>query len=520
MKTKHLSYALLFLALITYLWMTCSFMPFPADFEDSYIMHRYTQNGVDGFMFEWNRNSAPIQGTTGIAWVTLVTFVARLTRFNVIPVNTYTGLIFAILTLLVVYAATLRNFTRNNRWVAICVLIPIISSPYFTRTSGNGLETSITLFFVALSIYFLQFCRGSLKAAIWLGLFSGFTILIRPDLPLFPIALFATAFALNSDGIGSRARNWVALLLGAFVSVAFSLLLAKIVTGTSLPLSASLKLPLTDLLLGRLPRSQYNYILGAQLAFLSYLLPLILLALIPMLALDFRESKKYVPVYVACAVYFAYLFSVLPIMDVAYRFQLPLLIGMSFSIAHCFELIVKFGVPARRAYILIFSIGILLAIGNTTDLVAGKKEAQMLRVDHTDFADIGKQLSTIDGISIASLDAGKLAAFSGKKFFDTVGLNDVFVAKNKNKPNYPVLLDHYLHNDFGMPDVYVRRSDSADGGYSFLEILPDFKSVYRCNDASNAARTGMIVCVYRSGSQVNAIVRNLAPLGFEIDLGQ
>jgi hypothetical protein len=520
MKAKHLSYALLFLVLMTYLWMTCSFMPFPADFEDSYIMHRYAQNGVDGFMFEWNRNSAPVQGTTGLAWVTLITLVARLTRFNVITVNSYTGLIFAILTLLVVYAASVRNFNRNNRWVAVCTLIPIISSPYFARISANGLETSITLFFVALSIYLLRFCRGSFKEAIGLGLFSGFTALIRPDLPLFPISLYVIAFALNSEGIALRAKNWLWLLLGAVFSGVVSLFLAKIATGTALPLSASLKFAFSDLLLGRLPLSQYNYILGYQLAFLSYLLPLILLALIPMIALDLKESRKYVPIYGACAVYFAYLCTVLPIMDVAYRFQLPVLIGLSFAMVHFFDLIVKSGVPARRAYILIFSIGLLLAIGNTTLLVSGKKEAQMLRVDHMDFEDIGKELGSIDGISIASPDAGKLAAYSGKKFFDTVGLNNLFVAKNKNKPDYPVLLDNYLHSDFGMPDVYIRKSDTANGGYSFLEILPDFKSLYLCNNATNAERIGKVVCVNRSGSHVNAILANLAASGVEIDAKQ
>jgi hypothetical protein len=520
MKAKHLSYALLFLVLMTYLWMTCSFMPFPADFEDSYIMHRYAQNGVDGFMFEWNRNSAPVQGTTGIAWVTLITLVARLTRFNVITVNSYTGLIFAILTLLVVYAASVRNFNRNNRWVAVCTLIPIISSPYFTRISANGLETSITLFFVALSIYLLRFCRGSFKEAIGLGLFCGFTELIRPDLPLFPTALFAIAFALNPESRAQRARNWLSLLLGALVSAAVSLLLTKMATGTAFPLSASLKFALSDLLLGRLPGSQYNYILGPQFGFLSYLLPLILLAFISMVALDLKESKKYLPIYGACAIYFVYLFSVLPIMDVAYRFQLPLLIGLSFAIVHFFDFMVKFGVTAKRAYVLIFAIGLLLAIGNTAQLFSGKKEAQMLRVDHTDFADLGKELGTIDGISIASAEAGKLAAYSGSKFFDTVGLNNLFVAKNKNKPDYPVLLENYLRNDFGIPDVYIRIADTGDSPYTFLEILPDFKTLYTCNSAGNVERTSKVVCVYKSGSHMQAIISTLAVSGIKFDIQQ
>jgi len=518
MKLKHYSYALLLLALVAYLWMTCSFMPFPADFEDSYIMNRYAQNGVDGFLFEWNRNSPPVQGTTGVAWVTLVTILARLTKFNVVAVNSYTGLIFAILALLTIYAAVIRNFNSKNGWIAVCPLIPIISSPYFLRGSANGLETSITMFFIALSIYLLRYFRPSPRQCGWLGLFCGFTVLVRPDLPLFPLSLFLLALAISPTSIAERAKNGVPLLLGALVAGLFSLFLAKIFTGSALPLSASLKFALTDLLFGRLPGSQYNYIIGYQLGFLAYLLPLIILAVISSVFLGVSESRKYLPIYGACAVYYMYLFTVLPIMDVAYRFQLPLLVGLSFSIIHFCDFIMKSGISAKRGHLLVFAIALLLALGNGGLLSSEKKEAKMLRADHGDFESIGKELSKIDGIIIASPEAGKLAASSGKKFFDTVGLNDRFVAENKNKANYPVLLENYLKTDFGMPDVYIRKSDTGDSGYTFLEILPDFKRLYTCNNASNAERIGKVACVDKNGEHVKSIVSTLAASGIEIEL--
>lgn len=518
MKAKHYSYALLFLALLIYLWMTCRFMPFPADFEDSYIMNRYAQNGVDGFPYQWNQHAGPVQGMTGIAWVTLVTLVARLTSFNVVAVNSYTGLIFSILTLLAVYVTVVRNFTANNRWIAVCALIPIITSPFFTRSSANGLETSVTLFFVAVSIYLSRFSLSSPKLAVWLGVYGGLTILVRPDLPLFPLSLFAIGLVLADGSYRQRAIHCMMLAFGAAVSGVFSLFIVKTFTGTVLPLSASLKFALSDLLLGRLPLSQYNYILGPQMAFLSYLLPLILLAVISLVVLAPGQSKKYLPVYGACAVYFAYLFSVLPIMDVAYRFQLPLLIGMSFAVVHFFEVIVRSGISEKSRYGLIFSLVVLLAIGNTALLFAGKKEAQMLRTDHTDFADIGKELSNIDGISIASPEAGKLAAYSGKKFLDTGGLNNLFVAQNKNKPDYPALLENYLQTDFGIPDVYVRKADTADSSYMFMEIIPDFKSMYVCNSPANAEHIGKMVCVSRTSQHIPAIVSSLAESGVEIAL--
>lgn len=516
MKAIHYRYLMLLMALATFIWMACFFMPFPADFEDSYIMHRYTQNGVDGFLYEWNRNAGPVQGTTGVAWMTLITVLARLTRFNVIAVNSYTGLMFAVLALLTIYAASIRNFNSKNRWIALCPLIPIISSPYFILGAANGLETSITLFFVAFSIYLLKTCRVSGKESLWLGLFSGFTTLVRPDLPLFPLALFLFAIFFSPVSRSQRVRHALILIGGTLAAATLSLLFAKMSTGTALPLSASLKFALTDLLLGRLPGSQYNYILGYQFSFLGYLTPLVILAVISTVLLGVNESKKYLPIYGACAVYYGYLFTVLPIMDVAYRFQLPVFIGLSFAIVHFFDFVQKSGVSEKRGYALLGAIALLLLLGNAGLLSGEKKTARMLHADHGDFAAIGKNLSMIDGISIASPEAGKLAAFSQKKFFDTVGLNDRFVAENKNKSNYATLLSTYLHNDFGMPDVYVRKLDTEDPQYTFLEILPDFKEVYVCNSESNQQHLGKVVCIDKLSSQVKPIISSLAELGIEI----
>src|ERR1700743_1662353 len=89
MKPQHQRWLLVLLLVAAYVWMACRFMPFPANFEDSYIMYRYVQNGADGFLYEWNRNAGTVQGMTGIAWVTLLTLFTRISSFNVIDVNSY-----------------------------------------------------------------------------------------------------------------------------------------------------------------------------------------------------------------------------------------------------------------------------------------------------------------------------------------------------------------------------------------------------------------------------------------------
>jgi hypothetical protein len=518
MKTAHYRYLLL--VLVAYVAMARFFMPFPSDFEDSYIMQRYAQNGVDGYLFEWNRHFGTVQGTTGIAWVTLVSELARLTRFSVGAINSYAGLGFAVLALLAVYFATTGGLKLSTPRIAALQLLPIATSALFIRSSANGLETSITLFFTALSIYLLRFCNGARGNSLYLGLFSGFTFLVRPDLPLFPVVLFGTALALSSSSLPRKRDAALTLLAGTLVAAAGSLALAKILTGTALPLSATLKVALSDLLLGRLPMSQYNYIIGQQLSFLGDVLPLVILAFIATALLGLPASSKYLPMYVASAVYYVYLFSVLPIMDVADRFQLPVLIGLSFSVPHFYEFVSKFSKADRRAASLTAITVALLVLGNLSIFPASKKEARDLVTDHSDFARIGYDLRGIDGVIIASPEAGKLAAASQQKFLDTVGLNDIFIAQNKKKSNYPALLSSYLYNTFGIPDVYIRKNEAMDPrfSYSYLENLPDFKTLYRCNDEENAERTGKVVCVYKGSAHAQQILTALGKSDIHLEL--
>jgi hypothetical protein len=515
-KTSNYRYVVLVLA--AYLVLTCFYLPFPADFEDSYILQRYAQNGADGYLFEWNRHFGTVQGTTGLAWVTLVSGLARLTRFSVGAVDTYVGLAFAILALLAVYFAASGNFKLRNPHIAVLALLPIATSVLFIRSSANGLETSFTLFFTALSIYLLRFCDGTTRASLWLGLYAGFMFLIRPDLPLFPVTLFCSALALSPRSLPQKGKAALIVLLGCLVAAGVSLSLGKVLTGTALPLAATVKIALADLLLGRLPLSQYDYILGPQLEFLGDVLPLVILAFISTSLLGFSRSRKYLPMYAASAAYYIYLFAVLPVMDVANRYQLPVLIGLLFALPHFYEFVSTLTKSERHATTLTGVVAALIVLGNVSIFPVNRAEAKMLVSDHSDFAKIGYDLRGIDGIIIASPDAGKLAAASGQKFFDTVGLNDAFVAQNRTRPNYPALLSSYLHDKFGMPDVSIRKNETMDPTYSFLEILPDFKSLYRCNDEANAALTGKSVCVYKDSAHAKEIIDALAKSGIHVDL--
>ncbi|SEA83416.1 hypothetical protein [Paraburkholderia sartisoli] len=517
MKLRYQRALLLILVLAVFVWLARYFMPFPANFEDSFIMYRYAQNGADGFPYEWNRAAGTVQGMTGVAWVTLVTLVMRITRLDVISANSYGCLVFSILTLLAIYATAVRHFSARNGWLAVCPLVAIVSSPFFIRAASNGLETSITVFFVALSIYLLGFLRTTGTHPIWAGIFSGLTVLVRPDLPIFPASLFFFGLALADATMKERVKGCITLAVSAFLAALGALFIAYVLTGTALPLAASLKFAMTDLLLGRLPGNQYRFILGFQLAFLSHLLPLVILALISTALLERANSKPYLPVYLACAVYFAYLFTVLPIVDVAYRFQLPVLIGLSFAMVHFFDFIVKSPMQRKHGTALILAITALLAVGNVSHLFADRKESEFLLVDHTPYEKIGRELRDIPGVSIASSEAGKLAFYSQKKFFDTVGLNDLFVARNKKRDNYPELLSNYLRSDFGIPDIYVRPFHAEIDSYAFLEIVPDFDRLYECNKGSNAERLNLVVCVYRFGPHVHDVFASIQRTGLGIE---
>jgi len=517
MKLQHSPWPLVVLLVAAYVWIACRFMPFPANFEDSYIMYRYVQNGADGFLYEWNRNAGTVQGTTGIAWVTLLTLFTRLSSFDVIDVNSYAGLFFSILTLICVYATATRYLQARQRWLAICPLIVIASSEFFVRSSGNGLETSITIFIVAVSIWLLAYARPASRMPFLLGLFTGLCVLVRPDLPLFPMALFFFTFALSDAPLRQRAKDCAALVACTLIAAVVALFFVRLLTDTALPLATGVKLALADLLLGRLPESQYRFILSGQLGFLSHMLPLVLLALLALCFLDLRDSIRYVPIYLACAVCYAYQFSVLPIVNVAHRFQLPLLIGMSFAVLHFFDYASRHSVSLRRSCTLTVGITLILALGNVRGLYAGKREAEAYRIDHNAYEVIGKAVRSIDGIVIASPEAGKLAYYSQQKFFDTIGLNDRFVSQNHKLPDYPAQLFKYLKNDFGMPDIYVRPAHPQIETYSYLEILPGFKSMYACNTSANAEEIGLAVCVYDGSPHADAVYSALASTGLGVE---
>lgn len=191
---------------------------------------------------------------------------------------------------------------------------------------------------------------------------------------------------------------------------------------------------------------------------------------------------------------------------------------MSLAVVHFFDATEKFGLTENRRHLLILTITVLLGLGSMANLFAEKKDVQFLLADHTDFQQMGEALGKIDGIIIASPEAGKLAAASRKKFLDTVGLNDVFIAQHKNKPNYPQLLSNYLKTDFGIPDVYIRKTHDPDPRYTFLEVLPDFNKLYVCNNTDNAERTGKVVCLYKLGPHLKEIAASLTPFDIQIEL--
>jgi len=518
MRMLRPKYFFALIIVIVFLAAACRFMPFPSDFEDSYIMHRYAQNGADGSLYTWNKGCAPTQGTTGIAWVTLVSLVSRFAKLAVISVNSYLGLFFAVLTLLAVYATAERRLCPGHEWIALSPLIPLALSPYYVRFPGNGLETSAALFLVALSIYLGTPWQGTAKRALWLGLFTGFTFLIRPDLPLFPFCLFLAALWISNQDRKQHVRQTLALLSGAALSTGLSLVAARILTGTAFPLAASLKIALGDLVLGRLPGSVYRFILGFQLNFFAYLAPLVLLAIVASLFPKRLSTQKYLPIYIACAVYFLYLFTVLPIMDIAFRFQMPLLIGLSFALLHLFDSLQETGVSKQRTGRFMLLIVGVLALADLPGLFAGKKEAQQYKTDHAAYQQLGVQLHSVPGISIASTEAGKLAFYSGQKFLDIVGLNDRFIAENKKKADYPQLLSAYLRTEFGVPDVYVRPLHPGVDSYAYLEILPDFESVYTCNKEQDAEAIGIVVCIENSSPHQKEIAAALDRAGIGVEL--
>jgi len=444
---------------LVFLCIVRFYFAFPSTVEDSFILFRYARHLSAHQGLSWNPGMPRDQGLTGVAWATLVGLILRVFGGEAPRIAGYLGLTLGCCTLVVFYRA-LRGILRDAPpYTAVVGTFSLALSPYFQRHTASGMETVLT--FLLFAMILLVTVEAPMERA-WFA--SGMTVqlsvvsfLIRPDAPLFCLGvLIPLIFWKATANRMRRAALTFLLSVGAIVMIAA--LLGRYFA-TALPLPAYLKLSAMDVI--RHPRAflpLVPVVLTFQIQLCSVTCVWIVLFLLWVKGSTGPTDARMKAIVFGTGAFFLYLFTVVPIMNFAMRYQSPLLIPILFAGTVSLTALLRrsqvAGYSRRVAAAAVCLVLICSQMGAELEL---RSEVRENAREHFILKPLGEQLRAMPGVKVTSSEAGVLPYFSDSTFLDLIGLNNTFVALNKKKAGYDQLLDRYLATQFGYPDLYVRK---------------------------------------------------------------
>ncbi len=490
------------------------YLGFPSTVEDSFILFRYAKHVALGEGLTWNPGLPRDQGMTGVAWATLVGAVLRAVGGDIPRVAGYLGIVTGSCTLAVFYLALRRFLEHRSPFFPLVGVAALAFSPYFQRHAASGMETVLTFFVCALTVYLAVSLptRGMFAAIGATGTLSFLSFLIRPDAPLFCLAVLVPFVYWNSAN--NRSRNAALALFTGLAAVGVAAFLLGKYFSTVLPLPVYLKLSFFELV--RHPaalRMIVPPVLKFQTEFFTAASIWIACCLFTLLGYPKSLDISVKALIVGTITFYLYLFTVVPIMNFDMRYQSILLVPTVFvgtvSLAELTGgLRSQQRSPARKLQLEALCLTCVFSQIGVADTL--KSETIEGKVDHEIFKPLGQQLSTIRGLKLASSEAGVLAFYSDGRFLDLIGLNNTFVALNRRDPRYATLLDRYMATTFGYPDLYVRKIVYVDP-YADLCTMPEIISRYDfAGEVNGAGSPGLFLLRDSPASpRIRHIIENL-----------
>jgi hypothetical protein len=432
------------------------FFPYPSNFEDSYITYRYVDaiSNQGGFYYNYDRDA--IYGMTGLVFP-IISAIANLLIKNAIISTTIVGLLISFISV----AMVVRYIPKNK--LSYLLMASFLTNTIFLRGATNGLETPLVFLYI-INLYLMpRKFFGFFSASLYVVL--GFYI--RPDIALISF-LFFMVYNYRDSGI-YRALSFSFYF---FVLITGFLIASNFYFGTALPLPAYLKI--SGLALFDYPRWVFSQYLFYPIIFCS---STIIVAISILISSPKSYWEDILFLILPLFFYTIYQLTTLPIMNIGYRFFAPQIAGILaisiFILRKQPALVGKYFIP----------IAIISLASSLASVYFQSRESFYYVNDHKEFARLGESLSKVPDIYIASSEAGKLGFYSiPSKFFDTIGLNNSFVAKNYSRSDYSEkLYNFFVQSRF--PDIYVRPSNGIGAsGYAYLENMKKFSQLYYCNN--------------------------------------
>jgi len=196
--------------------------------DDAFITARYARNVALGYGPVYNPGETPVEGTSNLLYVLLLSLAARSGRIDIITFGKLIGVASAAGILYVSYRGV-RALGEDAVVAALAPTFLLANAPFVLWTVG-GLETNLYALLVLLAVVLVLLPAARPRHAVLAGLSGGLAALTRFDGLFLGVALLAGA------ALRPRRRRAYLVALGVFALVAApGLLWKRAYYGTFLP---------------------------------------------------------------------------------------------------------------------------------------------------------------------------------------------------------------------------------------------------------------------------------------------
>jgi len=410
-------------------------------FDDSFITYRYAANLAEGHGITWNSSESPVEGYSNFLLVVVLAPFIKV-GFDPLWVTRLLGIVAS-----AGIGWLLFRLARNRRQDGPGFAI-VAAALFFILTPTDllcmlGLETVVYSFFVLWG-----FVEANGKSASdtrsWhrFGLISFLAVLLRPEAVLLPVAVFVAMWISNGR---TAAKGFVRGVAPTFIlPLAIYLMWKQAYFGTIFPTAFFIKMDSVGLVSFRGIRSVARYIYDYRIV--------LTFALVSFLKSEDRQRAQ-------CSRWTAVLFVALylllfarvdTLMDIEGRFLYPTVAFVLFLALPVLETVYDQLFSWKAPPVLKVAVSMILVVlvftttpfdrtvANLRDVVAGRDRYsgsnQIMQKEYR-VARVLKDYDDIQNVRIVICDAGVIPYFTMAPHLDPVGLNDAYIARERNLDN-------------------------------------------------------------------------------------
>lgn len=420
-------------------------------FDDLYISFRYAEHFAVGHGFRWNLDMAPVEGFTNLFLVLIITCFSLIGLDLLVAVQVF-NILLAGLTGMLLSRLTERLLpfvpALAQRFLPLAIVLAYLINPYTWQNALSGLETTLFVFLLALSLHSLcKWYEGRGMRWVLIGSALAFLASVtRPDGVLFGLVA-PTIFLLHRLSI-KAILMWIVgfvLPLLAFELWRYSYFGAWVPNTFTVKVGAAV-----NVFAGRTYVKEFYQIQIAMLVVACYGFWIMRRhALVQAIALwTLGLSVFYIVPQPFQGFYYRFLYSILVLV-------LPVAVVGLTLVSWRFKETFRWMAIAILASI---HLGLNWSAAKDEEIQAVIPEATAM------YRELGETLHSLPGadtLSFAYQDAGVVPYYSRLKHYDLVGLNDWSIAHAANVQEIITYLEREAPDIILLPAERPREGDSC-----------------------------------------------------------